>query len=277
MPVIKRVMIIAGSDSGGGAGIQADIKTCEATGTYSMTAITALTAQNTIGVHSVCKVDSDMLKKQIEVCRDDIGWDAVKIGMLPDKESVQIVSTIIKSHKFVVTDPVMVATSGDRLVSEETMEVMKNELFPNSLIITPNIHEALEIISEPNTIISSVDDMKIIAKKLYSICKTPNILVKGGHLSPPQTEASDVLYMSESDSYKVFVSPFVNTRNTHGTGCTLSSAISSYLAQGRDVPDAVELAKQYLYRILALSADLKIGTGKQGPMMHSLHRKVVEN
>eukprot|EP01060_Flectonema_neradi_P022984 TRINITY_DN31204_c0_g1_i1.p1 TRINITY_DN31204_c0_g1~~TRINITY_DN31204_c0_g1_i1.p1 ORF type:complete len:275 (+),score=41.49 TRINITY_DN31204_c0_g1_i1:85-909(+) len=270
---VKKVMIIAGSDSGGGAGIQADIKTCEAHAVYSMTAVTAITAQNTVGVHSASKVDTEMLKKQIEVCRDDIGWDAVKIGMLPDAAAVEAVSQILSSHKSVVTDPVMVATSGDRLVTDEAMQAMKNHLFPISEIITPNILEALAILGEPDMTVSSAEDMKVVAKRLHAICKTPHILVKGGHLmGPRQSECPDVLYSSATDSCSVFSTAFIDTKNTHGTGCTLSSSIASNLALGHSVLKSVELSKQYLHTTLSRSANIVIGGGKQGPMLHRLGR-----
>lgn len=256
---MKAVLSIAGSDCVGGAGIQADIKTMTVNGVYAMSAITALTAQNTLGVRSIENVSADFLKQQLDAVFEDIFPEAVKIGMIPSAELVSTVADSLKKYKAVniVTDPVMVATSGATLVKNEAVEALTKELFPISTLITPNIPEA-EALS--GMVIKNSADMEFAAKKLgdrYGCA----VLVKGGH---SVNDANDVLF--DDGKIKWFKAQRTENPNTHGTGCTLSSAIASELAKGNDIEKSVCLAKEYITK--ALMAGLDIGKGK-GPLMHN--------
>lgn len=250
---------IAGSDSSGGAGIQADIKTMEALGVYAETVITALTAQNTQGVQGVMPVDASFVFKQIESVFSDIKPDAVKIGMLPNAEVVHAVARGLRAWQaaHVVLDPVMVATTGASLSKDEAVQAVKEELIPLAEVITPNIPEA-QVLS--GITIQTKEDMVTAGIVLYRRGARA-VLVKGGHLAGC---ADDVLVLSE-DEVTWFGEKHVKTQNTHGTGCTLSSAIAAYLAKGLSLEDAVERAKRYLTG--ALIHDLDLGKGF-GPVNH---------
>ncbi|OAK66412.1 hydroxymethylpyrimidine/phosphomethylpyrimidine kinase [Variovorax paradoxus] len=257
-----RVLSIAGSDSGGGAGIQADLKTFAALGCYGMTAITALTAQNTLGVSGIHGVPPDFLKAQIQAVVEDIGVDAVKLGMLHAPEIVEVVAWAIDRYqlKNVVLDPVMVATSGDRLIAAETVQVLVRELFPRALVVTPNLDEAALLIGHP---IDGIDALDGAADELLAL-GAKGVLLKGGHL--PGNDVVDVLLQSGGERRRL-ASKRIDSPNLHGTGCTLSSAIAAHLALGAALPEAVERARAYILGAMAAGADVKIGAG-HGPLNH---------
>lgn len=255
---MKVALTIAGSDSSGGAGIQADIKTMIANGVYAMSAITALTAQNTTGVFAIQEVETNFMKQQLDAVLTDIVPDAVKIGMVASKELISTIAERLEYYKVknIVVDPVMVATSGAKLINEEAIEALKEYLFPLAALLTPNIPEA-EVLADRK--IETAEDMIEAAKK---ISETYNcaVLCKGGH---QLNDANDLLY--EEGSYKWFNGKRIDNPNTHGTGCTLSSAIASNLAKGYNLHTSVEKAKQYIS--LALADGLDLGKGS-GPMNH---------
>ena len=257
-----RVLSIAGSDSGGGAGIQADLKTFAALGCYGMTAITAITAQNTCGVTGIHGIPPEMLKAQIDAVVQDIGVDAVKIGMLHSPEVVRVVANAIRTHRLphVVLDPVMVATSGDRLIAAETVSVLVQELFPLAEVITPNLDEAGWLLGRK---IDGVDALDDAAQALRAL-GAPAALLKGGHL--PGDWVVDVLALPDGTCRRL-ASQRIATRNGHGTGCTLSSAIASHLALGTPLPQAVERARAYILGAIAAGADVTTGRG-HGPLNH---------
>lgn len=257
-----RVLSIAGSDSGGGAGIQADLKTFSALGCYGMTAITAITAQNTQGVRAIHGISPDMLRAQIDAVAEDIGVDAVKIGMLHDPEVVRVVVKAIARHQMlqVVLDPVMVATSGDRLMADETVGVLVQELFPRVTVITPNLDEAALLLGRS---IDGADALDEAASALLAL-GAPAVLLKGGHL--PGDLVVDVLAMAGGGHLRL-QSPRIATHNGHGTGCTLSAAIAAHLALGLPLPQAVEQARAYILGAIAAGADVHTGHG-HGPLNH---------
>jgi hydroxymethylpyrimidine/phosphomethylpyrimidine kinase len=261
-PRYVRVLSIAGSDSGGGAGIQADLKTFAALGCYGMTAITAVTAQNTLGVRAIHVIPPRVLMAQIEAVLDDIGADAIKIGMLPTREAVQVVVKIIDKYRVqnVVLDPVMVATSGDRLVDDETARVMLSDLFPRVTVVTPNLDEAGWLLQRS---IHSPEDMLMAGAKLVELGARA-ALVKGAHLPGPLV--SDVLCAVGIPSID-WHTERVGTHNTHGTGCTLSSAIAAYMARGLSLNDAVSEARAYVLNALKTGAATYTGSG-HGPLNH---------
>ncbi len=254
----KTALTIAGSDSSGGAGIQADIKTMLANGVYAMSAITALTAQNTTGVTAILNSTPEFLAQQLDSIFTDIYPDAIKIGMVSDKELIRVIARKLKQYEArrIVVDPVMVATSGARLISEDAIETLKQELFPLATVLTPNIPEA-EVLSGQS--IKTAEDM-ISAAKVISDSYHCAVLCKGGH---DLNDANDLLYYEGMARW--FRGKRINNPNTHGTGCTLSSAIASNLAKGYDLPTAVEQAKEYISGALAAMLDLGSGSG---PMDH---------
>ena len=257
-----RVLSIAGSDSGGGAGIQADLKTFSALGCYGMTAVTALTAQNTTGVQAIHGVPASFLKAQLQSVLDDIGVDAVKIGMLHSPDVVEVVAWAIDHYglKQVVLDPVMVATSGDRLIAEETVSVLVRELFPRVQLITPNLDEASLLLQQTLT---EVDQLHNAAHALLDM-GAKAVLLKGGHL--PGDVLCDVLQTPGNDAV-VFEATRIHSRNVHGTGCSLSSAIAAHLALGQSMSDAVAAARAFIRRAIADGAGVKTGEG-HGPLNH---------
>ncbi|MCW5668650.1 MAG: bifunctional hydroxymethylpyrimidine kinase/phosphomethylpyrimidine kinase [Hydrogenophaga sp.] len=258
-----RVLSIAGSDSGGGAGIQADLKTFAALGCYGMTAITALTAQNTLGVSAIHGVPPEMLKAQLSAVLDDIGVDAVKIGMLHAPEIVRTVAWALRHYgvKIVVLDPVMVATSGDRLIAPETVQVLVEELFPLATVVTPNLDEAALLLGRP---IADAGELDAAARDLLAL-GAQAVLLKGGHL--PGDEVADLLVSGDGPAQRL-ASPRIASRNTHGTGCTLSSAVAAYLALGQPLEQAVAKARSYILQAIAMGADVYTGAG-HGPLNHS--------
>ncbi len=255
---VKRILTIAGSDSGGGAGIQADLKTITVMGGFGMSVITALTAQNTIGVQGVHEVPIDFIEKQFDSVATDIGIDAAKTGMLATSKILQVVAKKIREYKIekLVVDPVMTAKGGASLIENEAQQSLKDELLPLALVVTPNISEA-EILSEIS--ISSIDDMKKAAEIIFGF-GAKNVVVKGGHLSG---DAVDILY--DGNTFHEFTSERINTKNTHGTGCTYSAAIATGLAKGESVFQAVKNAKEYITSAIRFS--LSIGRG-HGPTNH---------
>ena len=257
-----RVLSIAGSDSGGGAGIQADLKTFSALGCYGMTAITALTAQNTQGVRGIHGVPPEFLKAQIDAVVEDIGVDAVKIGMLHSPEVVHVVADAIRRHQLrhVVLDPVMVATSGDRLIAQETESALVRELFPLAELVTPNLDEASWLLGRK---IAGEDDLDAAADALLDL-GAKSALLKGGHL--PGDWVVDMLALTKGDHYRLGSERIV-THNGHGTGCTLSSAIACHLALGEPLLKAVESARGYILGAIAAGADVHTGRG-HGPLNH---------
>jgi hydroxymethylpyrimidine/phosphomethylpyrimidine kinase len=257
------VLTIAGSDSGGGAGIQADLKTIAALGAYGACAVTALTAQNTLGVRSILPVPPAFLKEQIEAVFDDITVDAVKIGMVNTIEVALVIAEMLDKYKpgFVVFDPVMVSTSGSKLIQDETVSVLWKSLFPRVHLITPNLDEARILISEK---IESVEDMKSGAEEMVKRgCKA--VLLKGGHLVSPVL--SDILAQKNQDTL-TFESEYIDSKNVHGTGCTLSSAIAAFVANGYSLPEAIIFAKEYISGAIGAGKDVTTGKGP-GPLNHS--------
>ena len=255
---MKTALTIAGSDSSGGAGIQADLKTMIANGVYAMTAITALTAQNTTGVQGIFEVTPKFLEQQIDSVFTDIRPDAVKIGMVSSVGLIESIAKKLKQYEAenIVVDPVMVATSGSRLISEDAIGALKELLLPMATILTPNIPET-EVLSGME--VKTADDM-IAAAKYISETYHCAVLCKGGH---QLNDANDLLY--RNGDYKWFNGKRIDNPNTHGTGCTLSSAIASNLAKGYDLDTAVERAKAYISGALAAMLDLGQGSG---PMDH---------
>jgi hydroxymethylpyrimidine/phosphomethylpyrimidine kinase len=258
-----RVLSIAGSDSGGGAGIQADLKTFAALGCYGMTAITALTAQNTLGVSGIHPVPPEFLQAQLRAVLEDIGVDAVKIGMLHAPEIVRVVAWAIDRYnlKQVVLDPVMVATSGDRLIEEATVQLLREELFPRATVITPNLDEAALLLGRP---ITGLDDLEAAAADLLAQGARA-VLLKGGHL--PGELVMDVL-AQPGQAWLSLRSERIPSRNVHGTGCTLSSAMASFLAQGCSLREAVERARAYILEAIQAGAAIRTGQGS-GPLCHA--------
>ena len=257
-----RVLSVAGSDSGGGAGIQADLKTFAALGCYGMTAITALTAQNTQGVSGIHAVPPAFLKAQLQAVIEDIGVDAVKLGMLHAPEVVEVVAWAIAHYRLdkVVLDPVMVATSGDRLIAEETVQGLVRELFPRAAVVTPNLDEAALLVGHP---IADADALEGAADALLAL-GAPAVLLKGGHL--PGDEVVDLLATKDGVRRR-FSAPRIHSRNLHGTGCTLSSAIACGLAQGLALEAAVEQARAYIRGAMTAGAQVRTGQG-HGPLNH---------
>jgi len=262
MKKYPRVLTVAGSDSGGGAGIQADIKTISATGSYASSAITAVTVQNSIGVSAIHTVPVDIVEAQIDAVLSDIGADAVKIGMLSTPEVVVAVASALRRHKVrnIVLDPVMVATSGDRLLKAEAVQVIEDELVPMASVITPNIPEA-EILSGEK--IEGEEDLPRIARKISR--GMVSVMMKAGHLEGEVL--TDYFYDAGRDVIIPLRSPRVRTSNTHGTGCTLSSAIASYLAQGFSLEESARRAREYIYRAILSGSGYEFGHG-HGPVDH---------
>lgn len=257
------VLTIAGSDSGGGAGIQADIKAISATGAYACSVITALTAQNTQCVSGIYPISCEFIEQQLDAVFSDLNVIAVKIGMLSDADIIRSVAKKIKQYspQYLVVDPVMVTTSGDLLLQTSAIDCLKNELLPLADIITPNLPEASALINVKKP--ESELDMNAMIEELR-LLGAKSVLLKGGHLEQDKN-STDLLILS--DSIERLSTPRVETRNTHGTGCTLSSAIASYLAQGHDLLNAVQLGKSYITQAIKHADELNIGQG-HGPVNH---------
>lgn len=258
---MKIALTIAGSDSGGGAGIQADLKTFAALGVYGMSVLTAITAQNTVGVRGVHELPPEFVGAQIDAVMEDIGADAAKTGMLANAAIIAMVAAKVREHAIpnLVVDPVMVAKSGDALLRRDAVQALKEELLPLAYVITPNIPEAEEIVGRR---LAGDDDYRRAAQEIHALGPR-NVVIKGGHR---EGDAVDLLY--DGREFHTFTSPRFSTRHTHGTGCTFSSAIAALLARGFSSREAVAGAKAYLTR--AIEQAFPIGHG-HGPV-HHLHR-----
>lgn len=259
----KTVLTIAGSDSGGGAGIQADIKAISACGCYASSAITAITVQNTLGVTDVHPVPIPIIEGQIEAVLSDIGADAIKIGMLHSAEVVRAVASELDRFgvRNIVLDPVMVSTSGHRLIEESAIKVLREVLVPRARIITPNIPEAEILLGRR---ILSEEELPLCAKEL-SMGGRVSVFLKAGHLT--DETLTDVFYNAETDRILSLPSARIHTPNTHGTGCTLSSALAARLALGEDIEEAARKAKDYINKAIVSGARYSIGHG-HGPVNH---------
>ncbi|MCC2667171.1 MAG: phosphomethylpyrimidine kinase [Gammaproteobacteria bacterium] len=257
------VVTIAGTDPSGGAGIQADIKAISATGSYAASVITALLAQNTQGVQAIEEVSPTFITQQIKSVFDDLTINAVKIGMLHNQAVIDAVILGLKTYRPypIVIDPVMVAKNGCALLDMTMIDYLKKYLFPLATLITPNLFEAEKIVGWPITDTSLMKQAATDIGKQLNI----NVLIKGGHLETPQ--ASDILYIPETHHYQWFHANRIDTKNTHGTGCTLSSSIASFLAQNYTMVDAIQAAKNYLTQAIQAGSLLPIGKGR-GPVDH---------
>lgn len=264
-------MTIAGSDSCGGAGVQADIKTMSALGVYAASAITAITVQNTLGVYAIQDINPEIVKGQIEAVMDDIHPDAIKVGMVNDRTTIQAIAEALKryqgKYQHLIIDPVMVSTSGCRLMQEDALSIFIQELLPLATLLTPNIPEA-EILAGMK--IQNKEDIQNAALAISKLgCKY--VLIKGGHFQG--AEKIDYLF-EDGKPITSYRGLSVNTRNTHGTGCTLSSAITSYLAREMDMNTAIAMAKTYLSGAILAGKDVQIGKG-HGPVNHFYEPKAL--
>jgi hydroxymethylpyrimidine/phosphomethylpyrimidine kinase len=258
MERVRTALTIAGSDSGGGAGIQADLKTFSALGVFGMSALTAITAQNTLGVTAVFELPPDIVAAQIDAVVTDIGVDAAKTGMIANSEIIKVVAAKIREHGIstLVVDPVMVATSGDRLLHEESVAALRTELLPLATVVTPNLPEAGVLIGRE---VSSLDEMRDAARAIVGL-GTRSVLVKGGHLDG---DSVDVFY--DGQHFLELPARRIETTSTHGTGCTLASAIAALLAKGEPLEQAITQAKAYV--TAAIERAYPIGHG-HGPVHH---------
>ncbi|WP_413283927.1 bifunctional hydroxymethylpyrimidine kinase/phosphomethylpyrimidine kinase [Vibrio sp. MA40-2] len=266
------VLTIAGSDSGGGAGIQADIKAISATGSYACSVITALTAQNTQGVSGIYPIAPEFVAQQLDAVFTDLNIQAVKIGMLSDVNVIKTVVTKLKQYqpKFLIVDPVMVATSGDLLLEKSAISTLKSQLLPLANIITPNLPEAAALTGE--AVPTTEQQMNALIDKLRAL-NTDTVLLKGGHLTNSKN-STDLLI--SSNTVTAIPATRIATNNTHGTGCTLSSAIASYLAQGNELLHAVTLAKHYITQAILHADNLHIGQG-HGPVDHFFSKHITSS
>lgn len=268
MKTIVPVLTIAGSDCSGGAGIQADIKTMMAHGVYAMSAITAITAQNTIGVKGFEAVSPDMVSSQLEMIWADIPPTAIKTGMLANAEIISSISSILRKFNAanLVVDPVMVATSGDQLIADEAIDTMVAQLFPLATLITPNVNEARRL--------TGTDNPSIQIRRIHEM-GVKNLMLKGGDLADGDTK-KDILSLNNGTEVIRLESPAIDTPNTHGTGCTLSAAIASRLALGHPLAEAVKGAKQYITEAIMRASDFTIGHG-HGPVNHFITNRDENN
>lgn len=263
MKEYRRALTIAGSDSGGGAGIQADLKTFSALGCYGMSVITALTAQNTVAVTGIFPIPPAFIAQQIDTVMDDIGVDTVKIGMLHSSEVIQVVTDRLNAYRppNIVLDPVMVAKSGDKLLQDEAITALRTSLMPITTVVTPNLPEASVLLERP---IENLAQMQEASRELAN-WGPQAVLIKGGHLE--DETSPDVLYLKAEKKLIMLEADRVDTQNTHGTGCTLSSAIAAYLARGYSLHEAITGAKAYLTAALKSGAAYQLGHG-HGPLHH---------
>lgn len=275
---IPCALTIAGSDSGGGAGIQADLKTFTSLDVYGMTVITAVTAQNTLGVQGISITEASMVSKQLESVLSDIRPQAIKTGMLPTSKIIETISKQLRpisSTTPIIVDPVLIATSGDKLVSSTVVKSLISDLFPIATLVTPNIPEA-QVICGGGIDIRNIDDVRKTARTMVHGLGCKAVLIKGGHLEDAFETAVDVLY--DGNGFEAFASEWVETKNTHGTGCTLGAAIAAGMAKGLSVKQAVKMAKQYVWEGLVKGRELQIGKGN-GPLyhMHTVGRFINED
>jgi hydroxymethylpyrimidine/phosphomethylpyrimidine kinase len=263
-PYYTRVLTIAGSDSGGGAGIQADLKTFSALGCYGTTVITALTAQNTCGVEAVSAVPAAFVAQQLSAVLDDIGTDAVKIGMLHSAEAIDVVASRLAVNNVgpIVLDPVMVASSGGRrLLANEAMQLLIRKILPLVTLLTPNLDETARLVGY------AIDRPGLRRRAARDLAQfgCAHVLIKGGHL--PGALSPDLLYLADQDRFSEFAGKRIDTSNDHGTGCTLGAAIAAHLAKGYPIEQAVRLSKAYLQEALRQGAGYRLGSGR-GPLHH---------
>ena len=256
------VLSIAGSDCSGGAGIQADIKTISALGGYAASAITAVTVQNTVGVRAVHVVPAEIVCGQIEAVMEDLHPDAIKIGMVSEEETVRAIADCLRKFRpeHVVYDPVMVSTSGRKLMNDAAIEIIKKELFPLTTLLTPNLDE-VEVLTGKKIVV--LEDMQQVARELSAIYRTA-VLIKGGHLEGDRM--CDLLHTSES-IFHIYEEKKIESHNLHGTGCTLSSAIATYLAKGYPMRESIQHAKTYITQAIIAGKELNVGHGN-GPLWH---------
>ena len=257
------VLTIAGSDSSGGAGIQADIKAISALGSFAASAITSITAQNTLGVQGIHPIPIDMVRQQIEAVMDDLHPEAVKIGMVCDKNIARTIAECLEKYhpKWVVYDPVMVSTSGHKLMTDDTINIIRRDLIPQASLITPNLHEARILTGHE---LNTVEDMEKHAEVLSQTLRC-SVLIKGGHLEGG--EMCDILYDATEARCFRYTAPKIESQNLHGTGCTLSSSIATKLSQGHSMKEAIALAKDYVTKAIDAAKDMHIGHG-HGPLWH---------
>ena len=263
-----RALTIAGSDSGGGAGIQADLKTFSALGCYGMSVLTAVTAQNTQAVTGIHPLPPDFVAQQIDAVLQDIGADVLKIGMLHSSELIVTVAERLKQHNIekIVVDPVMIATSGDKLLEDEAIDAMRTELFPLATIITPNLPEAACLLGRDSTSLLYAEEAILEeACRCLADFGPQAVLIKGGHSE--NGRLLDLLYEGREAGFKYFRATKIESRNTHGTGCTLSSAIAARLAIGESLSEAVEKAKEYISGAILAGSTFQLGHG-HGPVHH---------
>jgi len=264
--VPNKALTIAGSDSGGGAGIQADLKTFQELGVFGMTALTAVTAQNTLGVQDVFPLTAVMVQKQLESIGEDIGLDALKTGMLFNAEIITAVAETVQFYQWekLVIDPVMIAKGGASLLQQQAVTALKSKLLPLAMVVTPNIPEA-EVLTEMT--IKTEMDKQEAAKKLFAM-GAKNVIIKGGH-DEDSTISSDLLY--DGKEFTSFTTPRIETKNTHGTGCTFSAAITAELAKGSSIHTAVTTAKDFIQA--AIVNQISIGSG-HGPTNHWAYKRL---
>lgn len=255
---IPKILIIAGSDSGGGAGIQADIKAVTFFKGFAMTAVTAITAQNTLGVQSILNLPKELVEQQIKSIIDDLPPEVIKIGMLGSSEIVDVINRNIFASK-VVLDPVMVATSGDKLINQDTIDNLIEKLIPKSFLVTPNLFEAEIIVGKSITSVNEQIDAAKVIKKMGA----KNVLIKGGHMKE-LPKITDVLICENNKEHK-FVNNRIKSKNTHGTGCSLASAIACQIGNGFDVSESTKTAIDYVYNGIMNAPDFGAGNG---PILH---------
>ena len=258
----KRVLAIAGSDSGGCAGIQADVKTITSLGCFAATAITSLTAQNTLGVQDTATVDASFVLRQVKSVLEDLGADSIKVGMLQREEVIKSVAQYLCSYTHIpmVLDPVMVATSGDILLDTGALDSLKRYFLGLATLVTPNVHEAQILCG------FSLEGRALVVRACHKLYKmgAKNVLITGIR---ERDKMADMLFLGETQSVEVLERPIVETENTHGTGCTYSSSIASFLALGLELRDAVKSAKEYIHRAIESGSEYKLGRGA-GPVNH---------
>jgi hydroxymethylpyrimidine/phosphomethylpyrimidine kinase len=267
---VPRALTIAGSDSGGGAGIQADLKTMQELGVFGMSAITAVTAQNSLGVQAVCPLSPEIVAAQIDSVLGDIGADAIKTGMLHDQAVIEAVADALERRPVpsLIVDPVMIAKSGDRLLRADAADTLKRRLLPMAELITPNIPEACALLGIAESEIRTEQDMIDAARELLAL-GIRNALIKGGHLPAAGDMCVDVLCGADADEPVLIRAPRVATRHTHGTGCTLSAAIAAFRARGMPLARAVRSARRFLGEAVAQAVPTGAGIGS---LWHAAHR-----
>ncbi|HLS35809.1 MAG TPA: bifunctional hydroxymethylpyrimidine kinase/phosphomethylpyrimidine kinase [Bacillota bacterium] len=266
---IYKALTIAGTDPTGGAGIQADLKTFQELKSYGMSVITSVVAQNTLGVQDVHHVPLEMIKEQLQSVFSDVPVHAFKTGMIANIDMMKVIKEAIQNKNIpFVIDPVMVATSGDPLIDEDARDFLRDELFPLSMVVTPNLPEAEVIVGKK---ITTVEEMKVAAKQIVEETGTKAALVKGGHLTG---DAIDVLY--DGKELFLFEEERIETKNTHGTGCTLSAAITAYLSQGDTLYEAMKKGKDYVTQAIKHSIDIGAGSGPTNHFAPRLHESISE-